>query len=840
MNEDKDEIKGLDTASIDAVVEKMKSSRKKKKILTAVLAVIFAMGIMLGAGAIYVRERVDKNADPELYRSFAREMTTRFYYYDRESDAGIENAKEIENSAIYAQEKHIFAPYDTIPEHLINAFVAIEDKRFYAHDGVDWYRTAGAGLNYVLKFRDSFGASTITQQLVKNVTGNDDYSVERKIQEIFYALSLEEKIEKNEILELYLNVINMSQGCKGVRSAAMTYFSKELYELTLLECACLAAITNSPSYYDPYINPENNKKRRQIILSQMLAEGFISKSEFDECYYADVVLNMNEEYRSEKVNSWYIDMVISDVCDDLCDKYGYSYAEASELVYSGGLRIYTLMDVEVQRIVEKYYADESNFTDSGSGLRAQTSMIIIDPYTGDVLGVAGARGVKNANRIQNYATETLRPSGSVIKPLSIYAPALEDGLITYASVFDDVPVNFGKYNMDASKGEIVYPSPWPNNAPTVYHGLVNVNYAVEVSLNTVPVKILDLIGKERSFSFLKDELGFYNLIESLTLEDGTVLTDMDTASLALGQMNYGVTVREVTAGYSIFANEGIYSEPRSYSLVTDSFGEVILDNERRSRQVISAETAYIMNQMLMNVVDFGTAEGISLDSYTSVAGKTGTSQAYYDRWFIGYTPRYVGGVWYGYEYPKPLENNTKHICTEIWDDVMSEIYRTRGHEYGEKFSGSDRIVRAEYCRDSGKLMTVACRADPRGDRSEIGYFVSGSEPTEKCDCHTLVKYDKTNGGVAYGTCPVSDVTYVGLICVERHFPIQVYVSDAQYVYRELPRDVMPGDDDDEPFFINTLDKGDFCGVSYTAVQYNRACRAHFNYLEWLLGRQKKE
>jgi penicillin-binding protein 1A len=549
---------------------------------------------------------------------------------------------------------------------------------------------------------------------------------------------------------------------------------------------------------------------------------------------------MNEEYISEKINSWYIDMVIDDVCADLCDKYGYSYAEASSMVYGGGLRIYTLMDADIQKIIEEYYADESNFPEGANSQRAQTSMIIIDPYTGDVLGVAGARGQKNANRIQNYATDTVRPSGSVIKPLSIYAPALEDGVITYASVFDDVPVNFGEYNMDASKGEIVYPSPWPGNAPAVYHGLVNVNYAVEVSLNTVPIKILDLIGKERSFYFLKDELGFYNLIESMTLESGAVLTDMDTAALALGQMNYGVTVREVTAAYSIFVNEGVYSKPRSYSLVTDSFGNVILDNKREKKQVISADNAYIMNQMLMNVVDFGTASGISLDAYTSVAGKTGTSQDYYDRWFIGYTPCYLGGVWYGYEYPKSLESNTKHICTEIWDDIMSEIYKGREEELGETFFHSGNIIKVRYCKDSGKLMTVACRADPRGDRSEMGYFVKGSEPTERCDCHILVKYDKINGGVGYGTCPVSDETYVGLIQVERHFPIQVYVSDAQYVWRKLPKDIMPGDDDDEPFFINTLEKGDFCGISYSAVQYNRSCKSHFNYLEWLLGRKKQE
>ena len=830
MEEEKND--GFDTRQINILIAKKKNEKIKLRIISIALACVFGLGIVGAVFAVYVNNHIEHEADLSMYRMAKSENVTRFYYYDENGES-----KEIEGSAVYSAEKHLFAPYETIPKDLINAFIAIEDKRFYDHKGVDWYRTAGAGLNYILKFRDSFGASTITQQLVKNVTGNDEYKIDRKIQEIFYALDLEEKMDKKEILEIYLNVINLSEGCKGVRSGAQTYFSKELSELTLLECVCLAAITNSPTYYDPYLNPENNKARRKLILDEMLSQGFIDEESYKANYNADIVLSMSEEYKAEKVNSWYIDMVISDVIGDLCEKYGYSESEASELIYGGGLRIETLMDPDIQAIVEKYYADESHFPDSGTGIKAQTSMIIIDPYTGAILGVAGGRGEKRANRIQNYATETLRPSGSVIKPLSIYAPALENGVITYASVYDDVPVNFGDYNLDSSKGAIVSPVPWPNNAPTIYHGLVNVNYAVEVSLNTVPIKILEQLGKENSFYFLRDTVGMNNLIESLTLENGTTLTDMDIASLALGQMNYGITVREITAGYSIFVNKGKYTEPRSYSRVTDYFGNVLLENKEKENRAISEENAYIMNKMLMNVVDNGTAEGIGLDKLTAVSGKTGTSQSYYDRWFIGYTPTYLGGVWYGYEYPKALENDTKHICTEIWDDVMSEIYAKKNMSGGEKIDRPDNIVTAMYCKDSGKIMTDACRADPRGDRSEIGYFIKGTEPYEMCDCHILVDYDGITGGVADESCPKYYTVKVGLIQVERHFPIQVYVTDAQYVYRELPSDVLPGDSDDEPFFINTLAPGDFCGKSYVDKQYNRYCQDHFNYLAWLLRRK---
>ena len=830
MEEEKND--GFDTRQINILIVKKRNEKIKLRILSIALACIFGLGIAGTAFAVYVDSHIEHETDLSMYRMAKSENVTRFYCYDSNG-----NKTEIEGSAVYSAEKHLFAPYETIPEDLINAFIAIEDKRFYDHNGVDWYRTAGAGLNYIFKFQNSFGASTITQQLVKNVTGNDEYKIDRKIQEIFYALDLEEKMDKEEILEIYLNVINLSEGCKGVKSGAQTYFSKELSELSLLECVCLAAITNSPTYYDPYLNPENNKARRRLIFDEMLSQGFIDEERYNENYNADVVLNMSEEYKAEKVNSWYIDMVISDVISDLCETYGYSESEASELIYGGGLQIETLMDPDVQSIVEKYYADDSNFPDSGTGIKAQTSMIIIDPYTGAILGVAGGRGEKNANRVQNYATETLRPSGSVIKPLSIYAPALENGIITYASVYDDVPVNFGDYNLDPNKGAIVSPAPWPNNAPTVYHGLVNVNYAVEVSLNTVPIKILEQLGRENSFYFLKDTLGMSNLIESLTLESGATLTDMDVASLALGQMNYGITVREITAGYSIFANKGNYTAPRSYSRVTDYFGNVLLENKEKESRAISEENAYIMDRMLKNVVDNGTASGIELDNITSVSGKTGTSQSYYDRWFIGYTPTYLGGVWYGYEYPKALENNTKHICTEIWDDIMQEIYAKKNMSGGEKIGRPDNVVTAMYCKDSGKLMTDACRADPRGDRSEIGYFKEGSEPNESCDRHILVDYDGITGGVADESCPKYYTVKVGLIRVERHFPVQVYVTDAQYVYRELPSDVLPGDSANEPFFINILAPGDFCGKSNVDKQYNRYCGEHFNYLAWLLRRK---
>ena len=819
--------------------DKSSSKHKTTRILMGIfLFFVLTLGLLAAIFAVYVKNHVQTHVELSWFENIKQESATRFYYfedYDRLAEKG--NPREIAGSELYAAEKYQYASFEEIPAAMKDAFVAIEDKRFFQHHGVDWYRTLGATANYLFQFRGSFGASTITQQLVKNVTGNNDYKVERKIQEIFYAMDLEKRMGKEEILELYLNVIPMSQGCRGVKSAAEVYFSKSLSELTLEECVCLAAITNSPAYYDPFRNPENNKKRRQMIYDQMLEQGKIDRETYDRVYHSDVALCMTEEHAKEKINSWYVDMVIDDVAEALCQKYGYTKAQASGMIYGGGLQIYTLMDARVQKIVEAYYEDESHFPDGSAGIRAQSSMIILDPYTGDILGVAGSRGPKTANRIQNYATQTLRPSGSVIKPLSVYAPAFEAGLIQYASVFDDVPVSFGKYNTDPAAGALVPPEPWPRNAPTVYHGLVNVNYAVEVSLNTVPIRILEKLGKEQSFYFLKNKLGMKHLIESLTLENGVTLTDMDTAALALGQMNYGITVREITAGYTIFPNEGRYCAPRSFSYVTDAYGKVLLENQREERQAISRENSILMTKILKNVVDYGTAKHISLDKTVETAGKTGTSQDYYDRWFIGFTPYYLGGVWYGYEYPKSLNSNTQYVCTKIWNDIMTEIHAGRDANDVRGFAESDQIVMAAYCKDSGKLAGEACVKDVRGDRTEIGYFVRGTEPKELCDCHVLVRYDKKSGGVDCGYCPDDSVEWVGMITVERHFPMQIYISDAQYVYRPLSWDRLPSDSKDEAFFARTLEKGDWCGISETPEQYNRACHTHFSPFWWLIKRK---
>ncbi|MBO7341094.1 MAG: transglycosylase domain-containing protein, partial [Clostridia bacterium] len=390
----------------------------------------------------------------------------------------------------------------------------------------------------------SFGASTSTQQLVKNLTGDDRVSIDRKITEMFSALDLERRASKREILEMYLNVINLADGCRGVGAAAKHYFSKSVDQLTIGECACIAAITNNPVRYNPLTHPEQNEQRRVLILACMLEQGYIDAERYVQAVQP---LSFSKQSREkDRVASWYEDMIIEDITRDLCEKYGYTRAAASALVYGGGLRIYAAMDERVQDIVEQYFATTDIFERD-----ERASMVIIDPQTGDILGVAGANGTKRANRVQNYATDVRLPPGSAIKPLSVFAPALEQGLINWATVFDDVPLRFedGK--------------PWPRNAHFAYHGLTDASVALADSVNTVAVQILEQVGRKNSLSFLREQLGMISLSDD----------DTTQAGLALGQFAHGVTLRELTNAYTVLY-DGNYHPARSYFRVTDAAGNV--------------------------------------------------------------------------------------------------------------------------------------------------------------------------------------------------------------------------------------------------------------------------
>lgn len=797
---------------------------KKRRIFKRILVAFLVLCLILSIGACaFVLSVTGEELDISLFSIEKKRSATRIFALEEGEWA------EWESERIIGGEVFEFCALEDAPRDLKNAFIAIEDKRFYEHKGVDAYRTLFAFANYIFDFGGRFGGSTITQQVVKNVTGRDEATVSRKLLEMRWAFELEGELSKDEILELYFNIINLSDGCIGVGAAARRYFSKEVSELSLLECASIAAITNNPSYYNPIRHPKNNAHRRDIILSQMLEQGMITKDEFDSCYGAELDLNPDDSIIQSNVHSWYVDMVIEDVIGDLQEEKGMSRAAASALVFGGGLDIYICVDRDIQAIMEEYYEDSSNFV-SGEG--AQSSMVMIDPQSGDILGVVGGIGEKKANRIQNYATSTLRPPGSTIKPLSIYAPALERGVITYASVYDDVPYSFKK----GADGAL---TPWPKNANGVYHGLSTMSYAMANSTNTIPLQILDELGLSHSFYFLRDYLHLDDLIEQGKDAKGAFITDMDYAALALGQLNFGVSVLDISAAYSIFADNGAYHEPRSYSLVKTFDGEVLLEKKVVTEQVISDGNAEIIRELLRDVVFGGTAEGLSIKNSVALGAKTGTTQDNKDRWCIGFTPSLICGVWYGYEYPREIPRSEKDHFLNAFDSVLTRIYEedVRSAYADRRFESSAGLIALNYCMDSGLLPCEACFKDARGSRIKLGYFVEGTEPSSICDRHILVEYDAVCGGVATVFTPRGHVAEVGMLLIEREFPIQIIVSDAQYVYMELWGDILPSFEGDEAFFAPLEDeKRKYFGKSAGKKQFNRLSTAHFSYSDLVFER----
>ncbi len=806
----------------------MKRRRKKGRILRALILTLCTVLFLIGCSVVlfgaYLLQHFELHVPDDFFRLSAIGEAPEFYVYqfkDRANRIGC--LSRLEDGIGIEQVEFLSAP--DIPKQLSDAFVAIEDKRFYRHQGVDWRRTLSAGLNRIFGFSSSFGGSTITQQVVKNMTGRNEVTLKRKLQEILYALDLERQMDKSEIMELYLNVIHFSDQCDGVAAAAKHYYSKSVEELTLDECATLAAITNSPSYYNPIRHPEHNLARRNLILDEMLAQELISDDEHAIARNAPLNLKVSECGNGSGINSWYVDMAIEDIITDLAEEYDLSRTAASRLLYSGGLRIELAMDEEIQRMAEEYYRTAIQTPVNKDGTRAESALIILDSSTGDILGVVGAIGTKKGNRVQNFATQTLRSPGSTIKPITVYGPALENGLIRWGSVYDDVPVNFGTDGKTA----------WPRNATGIYRGLTDISYAVAHSTNTVAVRVLEELGLENSFLMAKERFG----LSSLRRDSGA--NDCDVAPLALGQLNYGVTLRELTSAYTVFADAGVYHPYRSYYRVLDSEGKLLLSAPDASEVVLSEGNAAVMTKLLEGVVNNGTSGRITLSELVACAGKTGTTNRDCDRWFVGYTPELICGVWCGYEYPEPLAG--RNLCTTVWDDVMSRIVRTKGGKASFDLPGD--VVKVSYCKDSGALLGEACAKDPRGSREAIGYFVRGTEPKTVCSCHIFCEYDTEGGGVSHGHCPADASSLVGLIQVERHFPVEVTVSDAQYVYRGDPKDLLPNDDANQAYFAATLT--DFCGVSKGSVQFNRSCLLHFAKEEdpemrvpWSLHRRKKE
>ncbi len=633
----------------------------------------------------------------------------------------------------------VWIDLDEIPVHLQNALIAIEDERFWDHEGVDWKRTVSAMANLFANRvfnlgSTEYGGSTITQQLIRVTTQNKDHSIKRKINEILAAMELERtQSSKQQVLEAYLNNLPLTGDLVGVGIGARYYFAKEAQELTLAESAVLVSITNNPSIYDPYLHPENVRQRQCVVLAKMYELGMITRDEYINAVNQELVFKSSAV--TQQVQDYYVDLVVEDVIEDLMDEYGYTYNYAENMVFYGGLSIYSAEDPELQAAVEKIYANEKNFP----ALREddeedpQTGFFAVD-YTGKVLATVGGRGEKTANRVLNRSTQSVRSPGSSIKPLTAYGPAVALDLVHYsskdASISRDAP--------------IILPNgkKWPHNyemRSTPDNGPVLLGVALQKSLNTVSARLVQEVSPKRSFEYATQTFRLSTLVQDKAV-NGRIMTDMDLAPLALGAFTDGVTVRDMASAYAVFGSGGYYNEPYTYYKVLqgeDESTSTLLVRGQKSDPVLDPQTSYVMIKLMQRVTTVGTAADIG-SSWRGweVYGKTGTSESEKDVYFAGGTPYVSAASWFGYDNNQVLRKNQTGYAKSLWNLAMKEIHRNKQIKKFEQPSG---ITKAKYCTATGMLATVACPG------TDTGWYKSTNTPGY-CTTHEGEPLTEDEGG----------------------------------------------------------------------------------------------
>lgn len=597
-----------------------------------------------------------------------------------------DETKPVEVTRLYGTENRIWVDTEKMNAYIGKCFVALEDKRFYEHNGVDWKRTFSAATIY----GGSQGGSTITQQLVKNLTGDNKVTFVRKFNEIIKALNLERSFEKEDVLEAYLNTVYLSQGCYGVETAAEMYFNKTIGECNLAESACIASITQYPSKYDPLQNPDENKKRQEQCLKNMLNQELITQQEYDEAVNYKLKFNKKGIKNSNNVSgtySYYTDTLINEVIEDLMEKYGYTESEATHTLYYGGLRIYSAVDRKIQKAMDSIYTSRDYVADG----TVQSAMTIMD-YEGRVVGIVGGVGKKKGMRGLNRASDSPRQPGSTIKPLSVYGPGIDTGALYWSEKFQDSP----SLTVD---GE-----PWPKNQTnTGSKAYYTLQRGLALSLNTISARCLTEVGLETSYDYLKNKFMLTHLDD---------VNDVNYSSLAVGGMHHGATTLDMAAAYACFGNGGTYYEPYFYYKVTDSQGNVVLDRANYdNHQAIDESSAEIMNKLLQTVMTSGTGTAYNVAGQTTF-GKTGTTDDDKDRWFCGGTPYYVASVWYGYDNPRVISNVYTNPSGRLFKLVMDKVHS--GYS-GKSFpTAASGVKTASYCSVSGKLMSSTCGSGGTG------------------------------------------------------------------------------------------------------------------------------
>lgn len=707
--------------------------------------------------------------------------------YDMDAPSYVYNvneAGEIEVlQELYASTDWKKADYDEIPEALIHAAIAIEDKRFYEHQGVDWFTTIKAFAN--MFFGDeTVGGSSITQQLIKNKTGENSVTVQRKVLEFFRATLVEKNYDKEVIIEEYLNSIYLGQGCRGVKSAAAAYFGKELQMLTVAECASLISITNNPSMFDPYSTNafmyagkmmdgrERNRHRQMLVLGELLSQGYITQEQYDEAVAQELVLkntideqdqwvectNPECDYESirsaypkdgnsivcpkcgtipeevadasQEVYSYFVDVVLQDVAKAMAKQDGIEewsdeiWENYMDQINRGGFHIYTTIDTTVQNQVDSIYKNLSNIPKTRSAQQLQSAIVVIDNSTGDIVAMAGGVGSEKAHFGQNRATKSKLQSGSSIKPLTVYAPGFQQGTINPATIIKDLP-------LDYSNGA------WPKNDTRTYSYSRTIFKGVEDSVNAVAANTLNKIGTNYGYEFAKDSFGLSTLVEQ----------DLQFSSLALGAQHYGVTVRDMASAFATFANNGTYRYGRTWTKVYDSKGNLVLENTQQSRNILSEKAVNYMNYCLTNAVTSGTGGGANFAS-GYCAGKTGTTSSSRDKWFCGFTHYYTAAVWCGYDQPEKI-NLSFNPASRLWKQVLQPLHKNLKNV---KLYDDSKMSSVSVCLDSGKIATEACKNDIRGSRVETVLVYPEDRPTGSCTKHVSVEYCSVGEGVANDYC----------------------------------------------------------------------------------------
>ena len=740
---------------------------------TVLLIVAVAGFVFAGMLGDFLQDEILPNAVVDL-EDLSVDLNSTIYYVD--SAGQIQVQQQID-----AEMDRQWVAYEDIPQAMIDAAIAVEDHRFYKHQGVDWITTLQACAR--MFFGDSsVGGSSITQQLVKNTFGDTSITVQRKLLEIFQATQMEKHYDKKVILEYYLNIIYLGQNCNGIKTAAATYYGKELEKLTPAECASIIAITNSPTYYDPYQNKENNEDRTDKILWDMYEQGYLTEQEYnreknrelvlkfgidfkdkmvqcenESCLYKDTVSTLDigadnmyycpecgeqvsVEQGSSGMYSYHTEAVIKDVAKALAEKDGVEWSYATQEIYmrriqNGGYHIYSTLNWDVQQQVEEIYCNLDNIPGVRGAQQLQSAIVVIDNRTGDIVGIAGGTGEKTEYFGWDRAQSELQ-SGSSIKPISVYGPAFENGTITPATVVKDLPLHYNDGN-------------WPRNDNWTYNYSRTIYSAVTWSVNAVCAWTLDSIGLDYSYEFAKEKFGISTLVDKYVDSDGEIHTDRNYGPLAMGSQYWGVTVRDMASAFATYANNGVYRQGRTFTKVLDSKGEIVLDNVQESEQIVSQKTVDYMNYCLINAVNGGTGSEAKVKGITT-AGKTGTTTGNKARWFCGFTGYYTAAVWCGFDQPEGISpTRVNNPSAVLFKKVMDPLHK--GLEDKDLYN-SYLMKGVTVCLDSGKIATSACGEDVREiSRTDYARVYSEDYPTEYCDKHVMMDVC-SHGGVANEYC----------------------------------------------------------------------------------------